>query len=419
MLRILMLADDLSGAADCGMACVNAGLKVVVTLGAPSGPMTTDVVAIDADTRGLGASAAAERMRQLVQRYARDPGLLLFKKIDSTLRGHLGQELATVLEARRVVVPRSVAIMAPAFPAYGRTTVEGKHYVHGKPLHETAVWETEDTLRESYIPDMLYGSGLRCASLNLALVRGSRKRFDRAVADSADRADVIVCDAATDDDLRAIAAAAARLQGRAVWVGSAGLAHELPGAIGLALSEADAVAQLPETAGSTLFVVGSTSRTTSQQVAELLSASDICVIVVPPEVLLEGAEGAKWAGFTSRLVEAVKLERDMILMCSNDTKVEVIDRQRLSQSLGEMSETLRGKVGALVLSGGETARKVLDRWGVMNLQIYGELERGVSISSTVVDATRPVTVITKAGDFGQRNTFRHCQEWLSKRGVLR
>ncbi len=97
-------------------------------------------------------------------------------------------------------------------------------------------------------------------------------------------------------------------------------------------------------------------------------------------------------------------------------EVEIINRPRVSQSLGEMSATLRSKVGALVVSGGETARKVLDRWGVMNLQLYGELERGVPISSAVVDAMRPVTVITKAGDFGQKNTFRHCQEWLSKRG---
>jgi D-threonate/D-erythronate kinase len=419
MLRILMLADDLSGAADCGMECVKAGLKVVVTFGAPSGLVTTDVVAIDADTRGLGVAAAAERMRQLVQQYGRDPDLLLFKKIDSTLRGHLGMELAAVLEARSVVVPRSVAIMAPAFPAYGRTTVESRHYVHGKPLHETEIWRSEKTLGEGYIPDMLYGSGLRCAPLNLALVRGDRAAFDRAVSESAESVDVIVCDATTDDDLRAIAGAAARLQGRTVWVGSAGLAYELPRAIGLALSEADALAQLPETVGSTLFVVGSASRTTSQQVAELLSASDICSIVVPPEVLLEGAEGPQWGGFTSQLDEALKLERDVILTCGCETEVKVIDRPRLSQSLGEMSATLRGKVGALVVSGGETARRVLDRWGVMNLQLYGELERGVSISSTVVDAIRPVTVITKAGDFGERNTFRHCREWLSKRGVLR
>ncbi len=125
-------------------ACVNAGLKVVVTLGAPSSSISTDVVVIDADTRGLGpARCYRAGCDQLVQQYARDPDLLLFKKIDSTLRGHLGMELAAVLEARSVVAPRSVAIMAPAFPTYGRTTVEGRQYVYGKLLHETEIWKSE------------------------------------------------------------------------------------------------------------------------------------------------------------------------------------------------------------------------------------------------------------------------------------
>lgn len=417
--RILMLADDLSGAAECGMACVNAGLKVIVTLGAPVDPIPADVVVIDADTRKLGAAAAAERMRHLVQEYARDPDLLVFKKIDSTLRGHLGPELGAVLEARSTVVSRSVAIVAPALPAYGRTTVEGRHYVHGELVHETDMWKSENRSGQSYIPDMLHGSGLRCASLHLAIVRGAQTAFDCALYESAESADVIVCDAATADDLRAIAAAAARLQGRAVWVGSAGLAHELPGAIGVGLSAADAIAQLPETTGSTLFVIGSANRTTRQQIAELLSASDICSIIVPLEVLLEGSHGPKWAGFISQINTALELERDVILTCGYETEVAVSDGPRLSHSLGEMSESVRGKVGALVLSGGETARNVLDRWGVTKLQLYGELEKGVSISSTVSDVMRPVTVITKAGDFGQRSTFRHCQEWLSRCGVLR
>ena len=417
MARVLMLADDLSGAAESGMSCLAAGLKVVVTLGAPGRSMDADVIAIDADTRRLGAVAAAERMRELAEHYASDPDLLLFKKIDSTLRGHLGPELAAVLAARRIVQPRSVAVVAPAFPVYGRTTVEGKHYVHGQLLHETEMWKREKGLSDSYIPAMFYASGLRCTSLNLGVVRGSSPAFNRALHDCAETADVIVSDAATTQDLRAIAAAAASLQGRAVWVGSAGLAHELPGAIGLVLGAADAVASVPDTAGPILFVVGSANRTSRQQIAELLSASDMSSIVVPPEVLLEGPQGPEWAGFASQLERAVSVGRDLILTCGCENEVHVNDRPRLSQSLGQISETLRGRVGALVLCGGETARSVLDRWGVTGLQLYGELERGVSISRTVSDEMRPVRVITKAGDFGQTSTFRHCREWLSKREV--
>ena len=112
MSRVLIFADDLSGAADCGIACVNAGLSTIVSLGLPSNGHRVDVLSVDADTRSLSASAAAERLRQLVQVHAEDPAVLLFKKIDSTLRGHLGPELAAVLKARRAVVKGTVAVMA-------------------------------------------------------------------------------------------------------------------------------------------------------------------------------------------------------------------------------------------------------------------------------------------------------------------
>jgi 4-hydroxythreonine-4-phosphate dehydrogenase len=80
-----------------------------------------------------------------------------------------------------------------------------------------------------------------------------------------------------------------------------------------------------------------------------------------------------------------------------------------------MTATLHGQVGALVASGGETARKVLDRWAVSTLLLHGELERGVPVSSTTVDRNRPLTVITKAGDFGQPYTLVHCREWLKQK----
>jgi D-threonate/D-erythronate kinase len=418
MPRVLILADDLSGAADCGIACVRAGLNAVVSLGSPSSEMTIDVVALDADTRSMSAVAASQRMSQLVQAHAHDPALLLFKKIDSTLRGHLGPELAAVLEARRAAVPGAVAIMAPAFPANGRTTVEGLHFVHGKALHETDTWKSEKMTGAAHIPQMLQRSGLSCLHLNLASVRSPQASLNRAISEAAGAADVIVCDATTDDDLRAIAEAAVSLQGCAVWVGSAGLAHQLPKATGLALSEADVIQHLPDTAGSILFVIGSASPTTRQQVATLLSSSDIPGIVVPPKVLLDGPESPQWKAFATELCVAVDRGEDIALACGPEPVFDPIDRPRLSQALGEMAATLRGKVGALVASGGETARNVLDRWGVVTMQLHGELETGVPISSTVVDQNRPLTIITKAGDFGQPNTLLHCHQWLSKKRTL-
>jgi hypothetical protein len=56
MLRMLILADDLSGAADCGVAFTRAGLHTTVALDDVKGDVHSEVLSIDADTRGLSAN---------------------------------------------------------------------------------------------------------------------------------------------------------------------------------------------------------------------------------------------------------------------------------------------------------------------------------------------------------------------------
>jgi D-threonate/D-erythronate kinase len=410
---VLIFADDLSGAIDCGIACVDAGLTTSVSLGLSSNGLMTDVSSVDADTRSLPASGAAERLRQLVQAHAADPAVLVFKKIDSTLRGHLGPEIGAFLEVRRAVIEDTVAVMAPAFPIYGRTTVDGMHYVHGRPLHETEMWKSQKMTGEAYIPRMLEASGLTCAHLNLAMVRNSRTAFVDALGKAAETGDVLVCDAETDNDLLAIAEAATALGNRAVWVGSAGLVHPLLKARGLGVRAKDKAPHFPEPAGSILFVIGSTSDATKQQAVTLLSSSDIHGIVVPPEVLLAGSEGPDWSAFTSELSEAVEQKEDVILLCGTEPTVDVADRPKLFVALAEMTTVLHARVGALVVSGGETARRVLDRWGITALQLHGELERGVRIFTTVIATTLPLTVVIKDGDLGKPPTLLRCRERLT------
>ena len=84
---ILILADDLSGAADCGIACAEMGLETVVALRAGRAGPDAGALAIDADTRTMSADAAAEITERLALSYGQNENCLVFKKIDSTLRG--------------------------------------------------------------------------------------------------------------------------------------------------------------------------------------------------------------------------------------------------------------------------------------------------------------------------------------------
>ena len=68
--RVLILADDLTGAADTAASFAARGAKTLVTLGDPPWPCDADVLAIDADTRRRGPDEAAQEIARLVRKYA-------------------------------------------------------------------------------------------------------------------------------------------------------------------------------------------------------------------------------------------------------------------------------------------------------------------------------------------------------------
>src|SRR5919199_5928769 len=132
-LRAAVVADDLTGAADSGVQLARSGYRTAVAFRGASIPPTEDLdaVAADTDSRPLPAGFAAKRVLE-AGRAVRD-ARIVYKKIDSTLRGQVPAELAAALKA----TGREKAIVAPAFPSAGRTTRGGVLLVYDEPVHET------------------------------------------------------------------------------------------------------------------------------------------------------------------------------------------------------------------------------------------------------------------------------------------
>src|SRR4051795_5587820 len=129
-----VVADDLTGAADGGVQLARAGYRTAVAFhGAPIARDGSglDALVLDTDSRALATDSARARVRDAARAVAAAP--IVLKKIDSTLRGHVGAEVAAALEASG----RRVAIVAPAFPAAGRTTEGGVQRLDGEPVHRT------------------------------------------------------------------------------------------------------------------------------------------------------------------------------------------------------------------------------------------------------------------------------------------
>jgi D-threonate/D-erythronate kinase len=391
MPEILVVADDLTGAADCAAGCAAHGLDTVVLLKDDVHLPDAQVLAVDAATRGMTPDAAAVRTAGLVAAHARRATpRVLYKKMDSTLRGNVGAELAAALGAWRGLDPAlrsAVAILAPAFPATGRTTTSGRQRVNGSALPQD-------------LAAMVEAGGLRTALLG----RG-RLRAGGPVPMEATDADVWICDAETEDDLRIIAAAAASRGRNAVWAGSGGLARHAPGALGLPRRQPSVPTAMPGR-GAILCVVGSLSRASREQAASLGAEPGVFAAAIPRETLVAGAGSAEWARSAASLGEALDSGHDAVVSIAADGQDDEAEDLGIAAALARFVAAAATRGGGLVLTGGDTARFVLEPLGVAWLRVVGEVEPGVPVC---VAGPKPRPIVTKAGAFGDRDTLRRCR----------
>src|SRR5580658_2587247 len=120
--QIFLLADDLTGACDSAAAFLPTGRAVRVWLGAAATfPATEPVQAFNTESRSLSPDKASRIVARTASVLASNSQTLLFKKIDSAARGPFAAE---ILAAHRAFKARAV-LLAPAFPAAGRTVRNG------------------------------------------------------------------------------------------------------------------------------------------------------------------------------------------------------------------------------------------------------------------------------------------------------
>ena len=377
-----VIADDLTGAADTGAAFARSGYTVEVRFG-PAEGAESDVLVFSTESRALGEAEARARASQAGE-WARGAGLI-YKKIDSTLRGQPCAELAGLLE----VLGSQRVLLAPAFPAQGRTTRDGIQYAHGQPVGSGS---TPNPVLTSDLSVLFRGCGLPLRRLSLDALRSGQAR---KIFRSPD-AGLIVADAEDDTELFALAGLALEA-GLSMFCGSAGLAGALarwlPVPSGAALPFA-------RVAGGVLGVAGSRHAVTAGQVAAALRRG-IAVIEFDPD----GEPGHR-ADCAARAGQLLAGGRDVILStcASSDSPLGPGGvAERLGRLAGEVA--CQGRVGGLVLTGGEVAMAVLTALEARGLVLQGELLPGIPRGSLRGGSCPGLAVITKAGGFGRKDAL--------------
>ena len=347
-MKEFFLADDLSGALDAGAAFFRAGRRVRTVLGGGlPDAWEEEVVAVTTETRNAATEVAREKVRGVLERARRSGARLLFKKIDSTMRGPVAAELRALLEA----MPEMRVLFSPANPAAGRTVRDGVLYVRGVRVSET------EFARDPVWP-------VRASELKVLLgdVAGER---------------VTIADAETQEDLERAVAEMRKGRGDWVAVGSGALAAAVAG------NRIRTTGEEKVTEGRVLVVCGSGHPLNRVQAEWLRKERGVIV----REVALRGEQPGGKADVL--MIEAARGESAAALRAIVGAAKEMIERERVRK---------------VFVTGGETAFALCRELGVRELEFSDEVEAGVCVCEAERGGER-MWFAVKPGGFGDEETW--------------
>lgn len=412
-IQVAIVADDLTGAADCAAAFAATGHRPTVLL-EPGGCRRRwtaggGIVALSANSRDVEAAAARDATANAVRELSAGQPHIWFKKIDSTLRGHLGTELSVIGE----LLHPEVTIVCPAFPRTGRILREGRVYVRDQPLEHTPLWQAAGG-GPAHLPSMLSGSVGPVVSVALTELRSGSLASSLATAV---HGTTMIVDAEDDDDLGTMMQAGLASGRSLLWVGSAGLAAALASALqGSTVDAAAGAPAFPEppgplaVEGPVLIVAGSGAVQTRRQLADLVGSCEAEVATVPVEALLERKPTVQ-RDMVALLARTLTAARDAVVAIEPVGAGRYRGDVDLCDRLGALVGGAAGGFAGLVLTGGDTARAVLQAMGIAELSVLGSLEDGVPLSRA--SATGQL-IVTKAGAFGDDRSLTRAVQLLHR-----
>jgi uncharacterized protein YgbK (DUF1537 family) len=391
----LIIADDLTGACDSAVAFAARGMCTEVIWRNAKTRDGIDVLACNTASREMSVTEAAHASHNALERYCA-PGTKVFKKIDSTLRGQPASEIRAIhgwLGARQ---GSALGILAPAYPAMGRTTVAGHVHVSGQPLETTETWQRDHTYSTADLLDVLRTVDITALKVPLSTIRAPGSVLTDTLQSIAQQGAFAVCDAETQADLDALAHATTTLRSP----------HFFAGAGGLALALARCCEQPTVSASSIVFdlsdrgaliAVGSLARESRIAARELSSDAKVRRISVDPRVLYQ-ASVADQDTLSREMIELIAAGVDVLAVVEFDELPPASLIPKLLTGLSAVLGPVACTASAVVATGGETAAAMLDAIEAQSIRLIDELEPGICLGVTSSPNAR--MLVTKAGAFG-------------------
>jgi uncharacterized protein YgbK (DUF1537 family) len=392
----LIVADDFTGANDTGVQLRRRGIPVSVVFSSAliSGE---DSCVLDTESRGMPAEDAYRKLESEVKNINFGSFAHVMKKVDSTLRGNVGQEAKALDDNFRA----ELVVFAPSLPDLGRTTVHKIHHLNGTPITKTELARDPKTpVKEDDIQKLFAASfvGENVFHIDIDAIRSGNISFEGSR--------VFTCDGESNTDLQRIISGAFATKKKILWVGTAALADNL-----LSINRA-----IPPA----LAMVASLSSVTRAQV-QYAEKQGLALVKAPLYDILEKKLSVE--DIAEQAVSLLREGRDTIVLSSSTYSAEEYEKSEdaakragltteqmsafTEKTIGEISALIleRVEISGLFLAGGDTAMAFFDKAGSKGSSIVTEIAVGIPMMRLRGGAHEGLKVVTKAGAFGKEDAI--------------
>ena len=416
MIKLAVIADDLTGANDTALQFAKRNIKSSVEINFMKMEDVEDkeVIVVDTDSRDLDKELSYKKVKDICEKISKYDIKCIYKKIDSTLRGNLGAEIKAVDD----VFNPDIVIIAPAYPANQRITIGGYHLLEGKPIELTEIANAPKTpVKKSYLPSILTEQvNEKIAILDFKLLRQRTDIISKKIVEFLqEKKRWIVCDIIEEENFITLMDAVSSYK-NILWVGSAGLAEYLPY---FYKWKGNKELFMKKRKGSVLVCAGSVSHITQNQVRTLLNQRKINLVKINMVRLLEDKNSELIE--KSQIINQLIREQKNILLATAQSDDEVekaieigkkhnLSRKDVSEKIATiMAELVKSidvnGLSGMVLTGGDMAVHICRAIGVNSIKIISEIDNGVPLGFIESNKLEKLFIVTKAGAFGKPDVF--------------
>lgn len=415
--KLIIVADDFTGATDTGVQFRKASLRVSVIIDThrlSDDLINSDVLVIDLESRFDTREVAYQKCLKLGLQILSLGDFYLYKKLDSTFRGNIGAEIDGLMDAMKL----RITLLAPAWPLNGRTTENGEVLLNSVKLAETeASRDPRTPVKNSRISEIIgLQSSRTCSEISTEKLREYKKNYnDLLSAEQNKGSEILIFDSLVENDLKNIASLIESSDIPLLIVGSAGLASHLPDIFF-------------ERRKSLCFVFsGSVSERTMKQLNYAIGKGQPGVYLIDEETLLsddfdmgkifsdvdaEIEKGKKWFIFTSAL-SAENVRKVFVLAnkkgFGKDAAAEMVSRY-MGKLAADMIE--RFKPAGVLLTGGDIAIKSVQALNATGINIANEIVPGIP-SGRLMGRNLESIISTKSGGFGADDAIFKTMEYFN------